>query len=338
MVPGSHQQAGFQPAEQGQVVHAAGPQPRRALDERVLGDGRHQLLGVAQQVAHAPGDHLGVEPGLVLGGAQHQPVVRPGHQVDRLAADQAADGARGRPQRTVPVPQPQDLALHRPDQAVQPGAQPGAPGPGREHRDITVHCGPIGQQHLAGQGFRDLHRDELHPGGGARGAQRGQQQPVVHGQVVRHVQSTADRGPERGLQPPHLARGQLTHFPAQRGQVLGQPDQLVPVGRVHPDRQRARGVQPGIPASRGVQPRGELRPAPQRGRAQREQVLLPGQASVTGASMPPATQDEPVPGAGSTTRTANPAVASCQAMDRPITPPPTTTTAFDTNLTLPAPA
>ncbi len=47
---------------------------------------------------------------------------------------------------------------------------------------------------------------------------------------------------------------------------------------------------------------------------------------MTGASIPAAAQEAPLPGDGSTTVTAIPAWAARQATARPITPPPTTTT------------
>jgi hypothetical protein len=55
----------------------------------------------------------------------------------------------------------------------------------------------------------------------------------------------------------------------------------------------------------------------------------PGHASVTGASMPPATHDAPEAGAGSRTVTRSPASATRQAQDRPITPAPITVNEFD---------
>ena len=64
----------------------------------------------------------------------------------------------------------------------------------------------------------------------------------------------------------------------------------------------------------------------------------PGHASVTGASMPPATQDAPDAGAGSSTVTWNPAAAARQAQDRPITPAPTTVNCEFVISPLPAPA
>ena len=66
----------------------------------------------------------------------------------------------------------------------------------------------------------------------------------------------------------------------------------------------------------------------------------PGHASVTGASMPPATHEAPEVGAGSRTVTRRPCWAARQAQVSPTTPAPNTSSSFviRSTISLPAPA
>ena len=121
-----------------------------------------------------------------------------------------------------------------------------------------------------------------------------EQHPVVHGQVVGHRQPAADVRAERRA-PAGAARGRSAA--RRRGRAGPGARRARPARRGRRSRwrrRRALGAQPGGPAGGRGQLGGERGPAAHRRRRRASSSSSsPGHASVTGASMPPATQDAP---------------------------------------------
>ena len=227
---GDEQPVRAERADERQVVRAPGPQPRRALHQRVLGDAGQDPLGVAQQVAHPADRHLGVEAQLRLRRADDEPAVVARHGVDRAAVHERAHRAPRRRERARAVRDPQDLALDRPHQAVQRRVQRrGVRARGDEHGlrlDVAGVGADAGDPHAVvedGPG-RAFHDRDARPLGG--GAQRGEQHPVVDGEVAGHREPAADVRAERGLQAAQLPAREPLDVAAEAGQEAGERVQL----------------------------------------------------------------------------------------------------------------
>ena len=217
---GDEQAVRAERADQRQVVRAARPQPGRRLDQRVLGDPRKDPLGVAQQVAHPADGDRGVEADLGLGGAEHEPVGAR-HQVDGPAVDQRAHRPAGRREGAGPQREPQDLALHRPDQPVQRRVQPG-------------RVRPRGDEHGVGRAL------------GRRPAQRGRRRRARRRRARPPPRSR--RTPRRPARPPCAAR--------RAGPGCRRPGRRAPTARRgRPGRARApAGAARGRSAARPARP------------------------------------------------------------------------------------
>ena len=172
MVTGGSEHARLQLSDHRKVVRAARTQPRRYFLQRVLRDRGQHPLGVGEQLAYATGRDIGVEAGLPLGGAQHQPSAVARHQVAVSPPDDRADGPRRRRQRARPGPQPHYLPFHGADDSSQGGVQRGAVRTRGQHDHISRRYPGTP---LAGK---------VHPGATASRQQSRQQSPIVHRKVT----------------------------------------------------------------------------------------------------------------------------------------------------------
>ena len=125
------------PSEQWCVVRRARSGTGGHLQEFKLGDRRHQRLGVAQQLVHAASRYLG-RTVFTLGGPDHHRSVGAGDEVDRHAADEAADGGGEERPKMLGNAQAQNVAVNRAEREGQRG------------RQAVKQCGrnPIGHDHL----------------------------------------------------------------------------------------------------------------------------------------------------------------------------------------------
>ena len=147
VVAGGQQQAGChsrpipgaEPADDRAVVRRARPQSGARLGQDQLARHREHAHGVAQQVVHGARGHRPVRAAFFLGRAHDYLAVGARHQVDIGAAHRGPDRVADDGRHPVRVPQPQQLALDRPDRRPHLRRQPGdrAGGAAGGHDDLS---------------------------------------------------------------------------------------------------------------------------------------------------------------------------------------------------------
>ena len=270
-----------------------------------------------QQVVHGARGHRPVRSPLLRGGAHDHLAVRPRHQVHVGAADDGPHRAAQHRRHPAGQPQPQQLALDRPDRGCQRLRQPGDPaGPasrGDDHRVTADHRRPAAQVRrvitarqpdaagpaAAGQDLGHPAAHRPHPGCRGRRPERRRVPPVVHRPVAREQRAAPHVRRQERLQRPALEPIQLLGVQPQRPAEGDQPEQRGVITSVVRDRERALPAQADLLAGQLLEFGGEGGEAPDGQQVQPQQRVLPEQGLRPGASMPAATRDAPSPACGS---------------------------------------
>ena len=217
---------------------------------------------------HGAGQHRRAVAALLDRGAHDDGPVAARHEVDGVPAHQAAhrpleqgSGAGAPARRRAEA---EDVALdgaHLGEPGPLEPADGGQAGPGRQDDVVRAEAAPVRQDEL-GPGADGGHRalDERHAGLPAGCDQRGEQGPVVHLVVARHLDPAAEGGAERRDERAALAGAAAPGDEAERVLVREEVVEAGAIGRIERDRHRAgRVVADGLPG-RVLERGGEARP------------------------------------------------------------------------------
>ena len=315
----------------GRLSGLPGPQPGRRSRPARTRRSRAGPLGVAQQVVHPAGGDRGVQADLGLGGADHQLAVGARHQVDGPPSTSARTVRAGRRERAGPQ---RAAAGSRPSPAGPARAAPGAARPSARPRR-RGRCRPRARSpsaqrtpttRVAVVRARPPRRSRRTPPRPARPRPAAPRAGPGCRRPGRRAPTARRAPPGRAPAPACAARGRSAARPAGpagRGARRG-----CRARRGRRSRWRRRSCRPCAARRAGRRPRRARRRTRASGRRDSRPSASssssPGHASVTGASMPPATQEAPDAGAGSRTVTRRPCCAARQAQLSPMTPAPST--------------